>query len=130
MFLTIRTDNPEAEIGIFKGHAQLSYRKWEANRQLAKELLAVIRDELQKCGAEWKDVAGVVVYEGPGSFTGLRIGITVADSISYGNTVPIVGAQGEDWIATGLKRLAAGENDKLVLPHYGAEANITISKKK
>lgn len=130
MFLTIRTDNPEAEVGIFNGESQLSYKKWEANRQLAKELLATIRDELQKNDADWKDVKGVVVYEGPGSFTGLRIGITVADSIAYGNSVPIVGGRGDDWVATGLKRLMAGQTDTLVLPHYGAEANITISKKK
>jgi tRNA threonylcarbamoyladenosine biosynthesis protein TsaB len=130
MYLTIRTDKPEAEIGVYNGETQLSYKKWEANRQLAKELLVTIRDELQKNGADWKDVSGVVAYEGPGSFTGLRIGLTVADSIAYGNTIPIVGARGDDWIATGVQRLIAGETDTLVLPHYGAEANITISKKK
>jgi tRNA threonylcarbamoyladenosine biosynthesis protein TsaB len=130
MILTIRTDKPEAEIGVYDDEKQLSYHAWEANRNLAKELLATIHGELQKNNADWKDVSGVVVYEGPGSFTGLRIGITVADSIAYGNSIPIVGAQGEDWIASGLKRLVAGETDKLVLPQYGAEANITISKKK
>lgn len=130
MFLTLRTDNPEAEIGLYRGDNQLSYYTWRADRKLATELLGVIRDELKKQNADWKDIAGVVAYEGPGSFTGLRIGITVADSIAYGNNVPIVGAQGDDWIATGLKRLVTGETDRLVLPHYGAEANITISKKK
>lgn len=130
MILTIRTDKPEAEIGVYNGEVQLSYYKWEANRNLAKELLVTIRDQLQKNNADWKDVRGVVAYEGPGSFTGLRIGITVADSIAYGNNIPIVGAQGDDWITTGIERLIAGETDKLVLPHYGAEANITISKKK
>jgi tRNA threonylcarbamoyladenosine biosynthesis protein TsaB len=130
MYLTIRTDKPEAEVGVYDGATQRSYYKWEANRKLAKELLATIRDELQKNSADWKDVAGVVVYQGPGSFTGLRIGVTVADSIAYGNNIPIVGAQGDDWIATGTARLLAGETDKLVLPHYGAEANITISTKK
>lgn len=130
MFLTIRTDNSQAEIGLFNGKTQLGYFTWEANRKLAKELLATIRDELQKQNANWKDVAGVVVHQGPGSFTGLRIGITVANSIAYGNDIPIVGAQGDDWVATGIERLVAGETDKMVLPHYGAEANITISQKK
>lgn len=130
MILTLRTDNPEAEIGLYNGEIQLSYYTWHADRKLATELLGVIRDELKKQKADWSEITGVVAYEGPGSFTGLRIGITVADSIAYGNGIPIVGAQGDDWIATGIKRLAAGETDRLVLPHYGAEANITISKKK
>ena len=129
MFITIRTDNPEAEIGLYDGKNQLSYHKWQADRKLAKELLATIRDELKKQSADWSDITGVVAYEGPGSFTGLRIGITVADSIAYGNNIPIVGAQGDDWISAGLARLIAGETDRLVLPHYGAEANITLPKK-
>jgi tRNA threonylcarbamoyladenosine biosynthesis protein TsaB len=130
MFLTLRTDNPEAEIGLYDGKTQRSYYKWRADRRLATELLGVIRDELKKQQLDWNDIAGVVAYEGPGSFTGLRIGITVADSIAYGNGVPIVGARGDDWITVGLTRLAAGATDTLVLPHYGAEANITISTKK
>jgi len=130
MFLTLRTDNPEAEVGLYTGETQISYYKWRADRRLATELLGVIRDELKKQNADWKDITGVVVYKGPGSFTGLRIGITVADSIAYGNGVPIVGALGDDWIVTGTQRLVAGETDTLVLPHYGAEANITISTKK
>lgn len=129
MVLTVRTDNPEAEIGLYDGAKQLSYRKWFADRKLAKELLGVIRDELKKQNAAWKDITGVVAYEGPGSFTGLRIGITVANTIAYGQDIPIVAAKGEDWITHGLGRLAAGYTDRLVLPHYGAEANITLPKK-
>ncbi len=78
---------------------------------------------------DWPDVSGIIVFEGPGSFTGLRIGITVANTLAYGQGVPIVGAQGEDWIAKGLAQLAAGHNDTQVLPHYGAEAHITKPKK-
>ena len=129
MFLTLRTDNPEAEIGLYDGEKQLSYHKWLADRKLAKELLGVIRDELKKQNADWKDISGVIAYQGPGSFTGLRIGLTVANTIAYGQDIPIVAAQGDDWIATGLKRLAAKETDRMVLPHYGAEANITMPKK-
>lgn len=129
MLLTIRTDNPEAETGLYDGQKQLSYYSWQADRKLAKELLGVIRDQLHGQNADWPDITGVVVYQGPGSFTGLRIGITVADSIAYGNNVPIIAARGDDWIAIGLSRFAAGENDRLALPHYGAEANITMPKK-
>lgn len=129
MIITIRTDKPEAEIGLYDGTSQLSYHKWEADRRLAKELLTVIHEQLLAQKAEWAGISGVIVFEGPGSFTGLRIGITTADSIAYGNGVPIVGTQGDDWISTGLRRLAEGENDRLALPHYGAEANITLPKK-
>jgi tRNA threonylcarbamoyladenosine biosynthesis protein TsaB len=129
MTITLKTDNPDAEIGLYGGDKQLSYFKWHADRQLAKELLKVIHDQLAKQKADWKDISGIVVFQGPGSFTGLRIGLTVADALAYGLQVPIVAARGEDWLKTGLARLAKGHDDKLVMPHYGAEAHITMPKK-
>lgn len=129
MIITLRTDNPDAEIGLYNGLKQLSYVTWHADRQLAKELLKMIHGQLQKQNADWQAISGVVVFEGPGSFTGLRIGITVADTLAYGIGAPIVAMQGEDWLHAGITRLQKGENDKLALPHYGAEANITRPKK-
>lgn len=129
MIVTVRTDSPDAEIGLYDEQEELSYHKWHADRSLAHDILTVIHKQLQAQKADWQDVSGVVVYEGPGSFTGLRIGITVANAVAYGQNVPIIAATGDDWCAKGLARLAAGEDDKIVLPHYGAEANITTPKK-
>lgn len=130
MILSIKTDNPVAEIGLFnpKG-GELSYYKWPADRQLAKDLLKVVHGQLQKQSANWPDVTGVIAFKGPGSFTGLRIGSTVANTIAYAQTIPIVAEMGDKWLERGIERLESGQNDKLALPHYGAEANITIAKK-
>lgn len=129
MILSLRTDKPEAEVGLFDGKNQLSYMAWHADRQLAKDLLRIIYEQLQKQRADWPDITGVLVFEGPGSFTGLRIGITVANAIAYGQNIPVVAARGEQWLQAGLQQLQSGQNDKLVLPHYGSEANITLPKK-
>lgn len=129
MILTLRTDSPDPEIGLYNDAIQLSAFSWHADRQLAKDLLRVIHEQLQNQHADWPDLTGVVVFEGPGSFTGLRIGITVANTLAYGQDIPIVAAKGDDWLTTGLARLHAGENDRLVVPHYGSEAHITLPKK-
>lgn len=130
MIITLKTDNPVAEIGLFAPDAkEISYYTWQADRQLAKDLLKKIHEQLQVQNADWPDVTGLVVFEGPGSFTGLRIGLTVANSIAYGTPAPIVGAQGDNWLKEGLAKLAGGQDDTQVLPHYGAEANITLPKK-
>ena len=131
VILTIRTDKPEAEVGVYDmDGGQLGYHIWLAHRQLSTTLLGVIRDELQKQKATFDDVASILVFRGPGSFTGLRIGITVANTLAYGLTVPIVGVADErDWLERGLEKLKNGGNDRLVLPEYGAEAHITRQKK-
>jgi tRNA threonylcarbamoyladenosine biosynthesis protein TsaB len=128
MILTLRTDNPDAEIGLYEAEKQLSYHKWHADRSLAKDLLKVIQGQLQAQKADWQDISGIVVFQGPGSFTGLRIGLTVANTLAYAQDLPIVASEGDDWLKNGLDRLKNGQNDKLALPHYGAEAHITVPK--
>lgn len=127
--LTIRTDKPEAEIGLYDGRRQLAYETWTAHRQLAETIHQKIRQLLQDNGKELSDVEGIVCYQGPGSFTGLRIGLTVANALAYGLQIPLVAEQEPQWLEHGLERLLAGESDKVAVPFYGAEPHITPQKK-
>lgn len=130
MILTIKTDSPTAEIGlVLPNGQQKSHYVWEANRQLAHDILTKITDLLAKSKLDLKDLTGVIVFAGPGSFTGLRIGITVANTIAYGQNIPIVAKQGDKWVIKGAEALKQGNNDKIALPAYGAEANITKPRK-
>ena len=127
--LTLRTDKPEAEIGLFSGVDSLTYHEWLAHRQLAETIHKEVRDVLKAKHLSLSDLNGIVVYQGPGSFTGLRIGISVANALADSLDIPIVGNQSEDWIKKGISALAEGNNDQIVLPHYGAPANVTRPKK-
>jgi len=125
LVLTIRTDKPEAEIGLFDGENKLAYETWAAHRELAGSIHLKIKEVLGSQGKTYADVQGLVCFQGPGSFTGLRIGITVADGFAYGLNIPIVATQGDDWIKQGITRLDSGENVRIALPHYGAPVHVT-----
>lgn len=129
VILTIRTDNPEAEVGLFDNETKLAYEKWQAHRELSDTLHKKIKGLLDAQGKEFKDLGGIVCFQGPGSFTGLRIGITVADTFAYGLKVPIVAEQGDNWVEKGIKRLLDGQDDQIALPHYGAPVHITQQRK-
>lgn len=129
MILTLRTDKPESEIGLYAGTTQVAYEQWEAGRQLAETIHSKIESLLGLNGQAIKDIDGIVCFEGPGSFTGLRIGLTVANTLAYALGVPIVGVQDPDWIAVGLGRIQQGENDRQVVPFYGADVHITPQKR-
>lgn len=129
LILTIRTDKPEAGIGLYEDDQQLAYEKWQAHRELAETIHTKIEQLLKSQKKNWQDIEGLVCFKGPGSFTGLRIGLTVANALALGLEVPVVSAQGKDWIETGIKRLHKGEDEKVALPKYGAPVNITKPRK-
>jgi tRNA threonylcarbamoyladenosine biosynthesis protein TsaB len=128
IILTIRTDKPEAEIGLYQDTGQLAYEVWPAGRQLSVQIHTKIREMLQSQGYDWTDLDGIVCFKGPGSFTGLRIGLSVANGLAYGLQIPIV-AEKDAWIEQGIERLMNGSQDRLALPEYGRPAHITQSKK-
>ena len=128
MILTIRTDKPEAEIGLFSGDGnQLKYLTWQAHRQLGETLHTRLAELLAGQGAEFADLTGVVFYQGPGSFTGLRIGAAVAGALSQSLKIALVNG-GEDWLKLGLERLKAGESEEVKI-FYGEEPRTTLPRK-
>jgi len=130
MILTLKTASMETELGLIgDGGKQTDHELWQSGRQLSEELLERIKALLKKHQSDFKDLTGIVVYEGPGSFTSLRIGLTVTNTMAYAENIPIVGATGEDWIKAGLAKLPSAKPGTYVMPAYGAEANITKPKK-
>ncbi len=103
--------------------------EWEAGRTLARDMLKYLNDRLAEYQATFDDISAIGVYRGPGSFTGLRIGLAVLNTLADANAVPIVGETGDGWKAQALARLEQSENDRLVLPEYGGDAHITKPRK-
>lgn len=128
MILLLDTSTPVCNLVLLGG--ELRYESnWDAGRSLAKGLLSYVETELQKQNKSFTDITGIGVFKGPGSFTGLRIGLTVVNTLADALGVPIVGEMGEDWQQHAVARLDRRENDQIVLPHYGGEANITLPRK-
>lgn len=124
MIILLDTSTPVCYLTIIDGTEEFSY-EWEAGRTLARGLLKFLEDKLGEHGSSLREVSGIGIMKGPGSFTGLRIGITVVNALAEGLGVPIVGVDDENWQSQALVRLGQGQSDQIVLPHYGAEANIT-----
>lgn len=130
MYLGLKTGEPTALLRLVNDQGEVVHQQdWLAERRLAQELPTKLVDFLAEKQLIWSDLDGVIVFRGPGSFTGLRIGITVLNTIADGLGLPIVGTTGDDWLMTGYGALQAGDDHKIVLPEYGAPARITPAKK-
>lgn len=129
IILALRTDKPLAEVDLYQDGQRLGGIAWEAHRALAETLYQKIAILLAEHGYSLADVGGIICYEGPGSFTGLRIGLAAANALAYALGVPVSGARDGEWPAAALRAHQDGAAAGPVLPFYGAEANITLPKK-
>ncbi|GAC1391162.1 MAG: hypothetical protein NVSMB46_02670 [Candidatus Saccharimonadales bacterium] len=126
--LTFRTDNPDAQICLFDGSTMLFTKNWTGHRRLAEIIHIVIKEVLDSRHISYQELGGIVCFQGPGSFTGLRIGLTVANAIAQSYSLPIVATQGDEWKTDGIALLLSGKNHHSAQPFYGAEVHITLPK--
>jgi tRNA threonylcarbamoyladenosine biosynthesis protein TsaB len=124
--LAIRTDSSMSHILLYRDAEVACEIKWESGKQLAKDILSEVQKLCASVSIAVQDVAGVICYEGPGSFTGLRIGITVGNALAYANGIPIVGSAGDDWLGDGFDKLKVAHAPSIILPRYGSEPHITL----
>ena len=104
MIVLLDTSTPTCKLTLVDG--EYTYTdEWQADRTLAKHLLRYLTDKLEEYGSSLNQIEGIGVMKGPGSFTGLRIGLTVLNTIADANAVPIVGETGENWQKQALDRL-------------------------
>lgn len=128
MILALDTSTPTCRVYIVSDKATKEY-EWEIGRGLADGILGYLRERLQENNFDWSEISAIAACKGPGSFTGLRIGLTVLNTIADTMDIPIIGETGEDWLERSLKRIELGESDELVMPLYGREPNITKPRK-
>ena len=129
IFLSLRTDKPEAEICLYQNSRQLACSTWQAHRELSDTIHLKLKEILELEKITLQQIDGIIIYKGPGSFTGLRIGFSVANALADSLKVNIVSETADKWQEAGIERLLANDNEMIALPNYGALPHITAPKK-
>jgi tRNA threonylcarbamoyladenosine biosynthesis protein TsaB len=71
----------------------ISLRESNESKSHASQLTVFIEEILADQGIKARDLSAVAVSKGPGSYTGLRIGVSVAKGIAYGASIPLIGIE-------------------------------------
>lgn len=89
MYLLIDTSSEKNWIAIHNGIKIIQEILWNAYKNQSKDLLPKIDLLLKKNKLTPQDLTGIGAFRGPGSYTGLRVGISVANTLAWSLNVPI-----------------------------------------
>lgn len=91
MILCIETATGLCSVALCDGNRVIALKESAEGRSHASLLTLFIRDLLRGAGIRASDLNAVAVSKGPGSFTGLRIGVSAAKGIAYAVAIPLIG---------------------------------------
>ena len=91
LILAFETSAKAASVALMDGSKLLGEAYQNTGLTHSQTLMVMAEDVLKQCGKTANDVTAVAVAEGPGSFTGVRIGVAAAKGFAWGREIPCFG---------------------------------------
>lgn len=107
--LALETTDAQGSVALCVGGEILTSRRLDAERRSAQTLAPTINETLAEFGWNPRDVDAVAVAVGPGSFTGLRVGVATAKMFAWAVGAKIIGVDALEAIASEIERLPNDE---------------------
>lgn len=99
MLLAIDTSIDNASLALVQGDEVYAEANWRCEQNHTVELLPHLARLLEEARADIKSINGVIVAKGPGSFNGLRVGISTAKGLAFSLGIPIIGISSLEVVA-------------------------------
>lgn len=104
LLLAVDTSTTRAGIALYDGDV-LAESIWEAGRDHGRHLMPAIQETMQRLRLEPSDLTAVAAARGPGSFTGLRVGLAVVRGLAVALEIPAYGIGSLEVLAAGVPPL-------------------------
>ena len=89
--LSLETSTSISSVALHECGALLALAEIKEPGAHAEKLVLLVDEVFEKAGLNFGDLDAVAVSQGPGSYTGLRIGVSTAKGIAYGLDIPLIG---------------------------------------
>lgn len=97
VILSIDTSSNKEVIVFLKKDSEVTEIKEKIDKRKAQAILPMIDELLAKCHTKLEDLTGIEVAVGPGSFTGLRVGVAVANALAFSLKIPVNGKKAGEY---------------------------------
>ena len=88
--LAIETTGAKASAALMDEAGKITIQGSDETMNHLQHLIPMIQQLMTNCALSINDITGILVSEGPGSFTGIRIGMATAKGLAQALNVPIV----------------------------------------
>ncbi|RMG98179.1 MAG: tRNA (adenosine(37)-N6)-threonylcarbamoyltransferase complex dimerization subunit type 1 TsaB [Chloroflexi bacterium] len=102
MILAIDTATRWAGLALHSGTAVVAEYGWHSAQNHTVELAPALHQMCYQVGIHLTDLTAIAVAIGPGSYTGLRVGLALAKGLSLANKTPLIGISTLDIVAASL----------------------------
>ncbi len=102
LLLCFETSAKAASVALFEENRLLGEQYQNTGLTHSQTLMVMAENLLAQCGKQAGEVDAVAVANGPGSFTGVRIGVAAAKGFAWGKEVPLYGVSTLEAMALGL----------------------------
>jgi len=102
LLLAFETSAKAASVALFRDGQMLGEQYQNSGLTHSQTLMVMAQELLKQCGVAPAQVQGVAVAAGPGSFTGVRIGVAAAKGFAWGAQLPLYGVSTLEAMALGL----------------------------
>jgi tRNA threonylcarbamoyladenosine biosynthesis protein TsaB len=122
LILQIETATTVCSVALSENESVLAYKEIQ-QRNVHAEVITVFIDEILKAaGKQYHELEAVAASCGPGSYTGLRIGISVAKGLCFALDIPLIAIETLEAMTDGIiaQNIFAGDNDLLLCPMIDA----------
>jgi len=105
LLVAIETATPVGSVALLDGERLIGEWLAATNKGHSGTLLAGLDSLLSATQRDRIDISHIAISQGPGSFTGLRVGMAMAKGLAQGLGVPIIPVSTLDAFAWGVRRL-------------------------
>ncbi len=99
LLLSLETSTQACSVALYTTETILASRQIKTPRSAASKLAVMIQEVLEQANSQPSDLKGIIVASGPGSYTGLRIGVATAKGLCYALRIPLIAVNTLDLLA-------------------------------
>lgn len=117
-FLCLETATAVCSVALGDKNGLICERTIDRKNSHTETITIQIKECMQECGIDYSSLSAIGISKGPGSYTGLRVGTSVAKGLAYAHDIPLIGVDTLHGLAYNIR--SEVPPDALIMPMIDA----------